>query len=194
MQYATHAIFFSAGSTECTLRTLWRNHACAPDWRYMADVTTLYRCLRCICTAVTVWHELITFVLSASLSVHAHVSVSLYTIQMCMTQWCYCHAGNSAQLTCNNPHCRVTLQYPRGASQVQCSLCNTINTAIDVSKDLLSSRLQDAFTAEPYLQSAATYFTCLYWSSCLAASTISCVHTSIHWHAHAQKHESSPTS
>ncbi|DBA92077.1 hypothetical protein WJX77_012306 [Trebouxia sp. C0004] len=42
--------------------------------------------------------------------------------------------GNSAQLTCNNPHCRVTLQYPRGASQVQCSLCNTINTAMDANQ------------------------------------------------------------
>ena len=159
-------------------------------------MTMLYHCLQCIC-----WHELVTFMLPASLSVitlHAYkctcLCPTLYKVQLCMMQWRYCHAGNSAQLTCNNPHCRVTLQYPRGASQVQCSLCNTINTAIDVSKAFLSSRLHDAFPAEPYLQEAATCFTCFYWSSCLAASAVSCVHTSIHWHAHAPKHESSLTS
>lgn len=135
-------------------------------------------CLQCIC-----WHEFATFVLPASLSVdmlHAykctHLCPTLYKAKMCMMQWRYCHAGNSAQLTCNNPHCRVTLQYPRGASQVQCSLCNTINTAIDVSTAFLSSLFYDKFPAEPYWQDVAICFTCVCWFSCLAASVVSCTH------------------
>ena len=148
-------MFFIAGSTERTLRTLWRNYACAPDWRYMADVTMLCHCLQCICTAVM--QKLVTFMLPASFFVimlHAYqytcLCPTLYEVRMCMKQWRYCHAGNSAQLTCSNPHCRVTLQYPRGASQVQCSLCNTINTAIDVSEASLLSQHCDARPAEPY--------------------------------------------
>lgn len=34
-----------------------------------------------------------------------------------------------AQLSCTNPQCRAQLMYPRGASQVQCSLCSTLNDA-----------------------------------------------------------------
>lgn len=48
--------------------------------------------------------------------------------------WCRAAAGNeAAQLVCNNSTCRVVLMYPRGASQVQCSLCGTINCAMAVS-------------------------------------------------------------
>ncbi len=38
-----------------------------------------------------------------------------------------------AQLVCTNQNCRVVLMYPRGASQVQCSVCHTINCAAAVS-------------------------------------------------------------
>ena len=44
----------------------------------------------------------------------------------------FCAANNSAQLACSNPQCRVVLMYPRGASQVQCSLCGTINNSMQV--------------------------------------------------------------
>ncbi len=37
-----------------------------------------------------------------------------------------------AQLVCTNQNCRVVLMYPRGASQVQCSVCHTINCAAAV--------------------------------------------------------------
>jgi len=37
--------------------------------------------------------------------------------------------SDMAQLCCHNPHCRVQLMYPRGALQVQCSLCGTLNDA-----------------------------------------------------------------
>ncbi len=37
-----------------------------------------------------------------------------------------------AQLTCTNPRCRVTLTYPRGASQVHCAMCGTLNDAADI--------------------------------------------------------------
>ena len=102
----------------------------------------------------------------------------------------YCHAGNSAQLTCNNPQCRVTLQYPRGASQVQCSLCNTINTAIDVSHGFGDNVMSSAVPVEPDLQDAAACFTCFYMSACLAASALSCTHSSML----TQRHKSSLTS
>lgn len=35
----------------------------------------------------------------------------------------------TAQLTCGNRRCHVTLVYPRGAAHVQCSLCGTLNDA-----------------------------------------------------------------
>ncbi|KAL6780256.1 LSD1 [Auxenochlorella protothecoides x Auxenochlorella symbiontica] len=38
-------------------------------------------------------------------------------------------AQDMAQLTCTNPRCRVTLTYPRGASQVHCAMCGTLNDA-----------------------------------------------------------------
>ncbi|EIE25618.1 hypothetical protein COCSUDRAFT_83625, partial [Coccomyxa subellipsoidea C-169] len=37
--------------------------------------------------------------------------------------------GDMAQLVCSNTSCRVVLMYPRGASQVQCSMCSTVNCA-----------------------------------------------------------------
>ena len=44
-----------------------------------------------------------------------------------------CHAGNDmAQLVCSRPSCRVLLLYPRGATQVQCSMCSMINCALAV--------------------------------------------------------------
>ena len=41
--------------------------------------------------------------------------------------------GDMAQLVCNNPQCRVVLMYPRGASQVQCSVCGNLNCAMQAS-------------------------------------------------------------
>lgn len=41
--------------------------------------------------------------------------------------------SDMAQLVCNNPQCRVVLMYPRGASQVQCSVCGNLNCAMQVS-------------------------------------------------------------
>lgn len=41
-------------------------------------------------------------------------------------------AQDMAQLTCTNPRCRVTLTYPRGASQVHCAMCGTLNDAAQV--------------------------------------------------------------
>ena len=38
-------------------------------------------------------------------------------------------SNDMAQLACTNPHCRCQLMYPRGALQVQCSLCGTLNDA-----------------------------------------------------------------
>lgn len=46
---------------------------------------------------------------------------------------CLCAGGEMAQLVCTNQNCRVVLMYPRGASQVQCSVCHTINCAAAVS-------------------------------------------------------------
>ena len=40
--------------------------------------------------------------------------------------------GDMAQLVCSSPTCRVVLMYPRGASQVQCSICGTVNCAMAV--------------------------------------------------------------
>ena len=37
-----------------------------------------------------------------------------------------------AQLVCTNQNCRVVLMYPRGATQVQCSVCHTINCSVAV--------------------------------------------------------------
>lgn len=43
-----------------------------------------------------------------------------------------------AQLVCTNPQCTVVLMYPRGANQVQCSVCGHINDAMAVGPlDLL---------------------------------------------------------
>lgn len=40
-------------------------------------------------------------------------------------------AGNDmAQLTCTNQSCRLPLMYPRGARQVQCSVCGTLNDSM----------------------------------------------------------------
>jgi LSD1 subclass zinc finger protein len=39
-----------------------------------------------------------------------------------------------AQLSCTNAHCRVQLMYPRGAVQVQCSLCGTLNDAAQANQ------------------------------------------------------------
>jgi len=35
-----------------------------------------------------------------------------------------------AQLTCSNQGCRLPLMYPRGARQVQCSVCGTLNDSM----------------------------------------------------------------
>lgn len=35
-----------------------------------------------------------------------------------------------AQLTCSNQSCRLPLMYPRGARQVQCSVCGTLNDSM----------------------------------------------------------------
>ena len=39
---------------------------------------------------------------------------------------------NMAQLVCTNPQCTVVLMYPRGAAQVQCSVCGHVNDAMAV--------------------------------------------------------------
>lgn len=39
-----------------------------------------------------------------------------------------------AQLSCTNPQCRAQLMYPRGASQVQCSLCSALNDATQANQ------------------------------------------------------------
>lgn len=39
------------------------------------------------------------------------------------------HAAGQAQLVCSNAHCHTLLSYPRGASQVQCSVCSTVSSA-----------------------------------------------------------------
>jgi LSD1 subclass zinc finger protein len=44
-----------------------------------------------------------------------------------------------AQLVCSSPACRVVLMYPRGASQVQCSICGTVNCAMAVGTPVFSS-------------------------------------------------------
>ena len=40
-----------------------------------------------------------------------------------------CAGSDMAQLVCSRPSCRVLLLYPRGAQQVQCSMCSMINSA-----------------------------------------------------------------
>ena len=42
-----------------------------------------------------------------------------------------------AQLVCSRPSCRVLLLYPRGAQQVQCSMCSMINSANTVRSGFL---------------------------------------------------------
>ena len=37
--------------------------------------------------------------------------------------------ADMAQLSCSNGACRVVLMYPRGAGQVQCSVCGNLNDA-----------------------------------------------------------------
>ena len=40
-----------------------------------------------------------------------------------------CAGSDMAQLVCSRQSCRVLLLYPRGAQQVQCSMCSMINSA-----------------------------------------------------------------
>lgn len=39
-----------------------------------------------------------------------------------------------AQLCCSNAQCRVVLLYPRGAGQVQCSVCGNLNDATQANQ------------------------------------------------------------
>ena len=99
-----------AGRTKCALCTLWRNHSCTAGCR--CDHAHMIFAYTFICI---VW--------------------MLKTLLRYMAT---CFAGDhSAQIACSNPQCRVVLMYPRGASQVQCSLCHTINNAMGVSTCLL---------------------------------------------------------
>ena len=50
-----------------------------------------------------------------------------------------------AQLVCTNPQCTVVLMYPRGANQVQCSVCGHVNDAMAVR------------SASKYWQSSASW-------------------------------------
>ena len=43
-------------------------------------------------------------------------------------------APDMAQLSCSNPGCRVQLMYPRGAAQVQCSVCSTLSDATQANQ------------------------------------------------------------
>ena len=45
---------------------------------------------------------------------------------------CAAAGPNMAQLVCTNAQCTVVLMYPRGASQVQCSVCGHVNDAMAV--------------------------------------------------------------
>lgn len=47
-----------------------------------------------------------------------------------------------AKVACSNIHCRVVLMYPRGAPQVQCSLCGTITNAQQVRMVLVVKVVQ----------------------------------------------------
>lgn len=48
------------------------------------------------------------------------------------SQLCCARADGQAQLLCSNLRCRTMLTYPRGARQVQCSVCSTISCAAAV--------------------------------------------------------------
>lgn len=48
------------------------------------------------------------------------------------SQLCCALADGQAQLLCSNLRCRTMLTYPRGARQVQCSVCSTISCAAAV--------------------------------------------------------------
>ena len=61
--------------------------------------------------------------------------LSVYVLYIIVQRLCIA-GSNSAQLTCSNPQCRVMLMYPRGASQVQCSLCGTVNNSMEVRANL----------------------------------------------------------
>ena len=43
-------------------------------------------------------------------------------------------AADRAQLCCSNAQCRVVLMYPRGAGQVQCSVCGNLNDATQANQ------------------------------------------------------------
>ena len=62
--------------------------------------------------------------------------------------------GDMAQLVCSSPTCRVVLMYPRGASQVQCSICGTVNCAMAVTAPILFLQALCALCACPCLQEA----------------------------------------
>ena len=45
---------------------------------------------------------------------------------------CAAAGPHMAQLVCTNAQCTVVLMYPRGAAQVQCSVCGHVNDAMAV--------------------------------------------------------------
>ena len=49
-----------------------------------------------------------------------------------------------AQLVCTNPQCTVVLMYPRGANQVQCSVCGHVNDAMAVRTPQRYLRIQSS--------------------------------------------------
>jgi LSD1 subclass zinc finger protein len=51
----------------------------------------------------------------------------------CSHRWFLAAVGGQAQLVCSNARCQTLLTYPRGANQVQCSVCSTISPAQAVS-------------------------------------------------------------
>ena len=70
---------------------------------------------------------------------------------------CWLCAGNDmAQLVCSRPSCRVLLLYPRGATQVQCSMCSMINRALAVRPLLTSAFLQQM--TDPDVQHFSSVF------------------------------------
>lgn len=67
-----------------------------------------------------------------------------------------------AQLVCSSPTCRVVLMYPRGASQVQCSICGTVNCAMAVTPPVLFLQALFALCACPCSQEAQRLCTFTY--------------------------------
>ena len=89
--------------------------------------------------------------------------------------WRPCAGGEMAQLVSTNQNCRVVLMYPRGASQVQCSVCHTINCAAAVRALPAPFSLRVPSCRRTLLRGLCTTTERADWNSSLLAAAHQCL-------------------